>query len=240
MGGNMRKEIEVFSTMARDVFVNKSGKIIKESQGGPATFIKQTLDDLGIEYQLNLTNEVTVEILLTAQGEYGRIITPPKQKQIKTKTGNNFILVSTLLNEWIPPAEPANIFLDIQGYVRDGNNFGGMKPFVINSELASKLTCVKAEKDEAQFLEKTFLEEQKMKQLVITKGSDGLDLYIAGNLYQIQTKTINGLPDTVGAGDTWFSAYVAYQLQGFNYLDSATMAVDYVCKFLERKKERKR
>ncbi len=81
MEGNMKPNIEVYSTLARNVFINESGQIIKKLLGGPATFIQQTLDTVAVPYTLNLTNKVTVEILLTNQGEYGKIINPPKKNK---------------------------------------------------------------------------------------------------------------------------------------------------------------
>jgi len=230
------KKIEAFSTVAQDIFINEAGNILKQLPGGPATFIKPVFEDLGIDYVLNLADEVTVEILLTAQGEFGRITTSPKQRRIKPQRPDSVLLVSTLLDEWLPPLSQSVIFLDVQGYVRDGNNFGAMKPFVISPSLANQLVCVKAEESEAQFLEEDFLAAQKMKQLAITKGSRGLDLYVGGKVFEIPTRDITGLPDTVGAGDTWFSAYVGYQIQGYSCLDAAKMAAQYVCNFLEQKR----
>ena len=239
MEGNMKPNIEVYSTLARNVFINESGQIIKKLLGGPATFIQQTLDTVAVPYTLNLTNKVTVEILLTNQGEYGRIINPPKKKQVKPKKNKSLLLISTLLDEWMLPKKPSNIFLDIQGYVRNGLEFGGMKKFVINSELEAGLVCVKAEKNEAKILQPEFLERQKMKQLVITNGREGLDLFIKGKKYSISAQQISNLPDTVGAGDTWFSAYAAYQTLNFNCLTSAYKATNFVGQFLKNKKKEK-
>lgn len=239
MGGDMMPKITVFSTVAKDIFLNESGDILMKRVGGPATFIKQTLNELKIEYEINLSNEMTVEILLTRSGEYGRIKDPPQRKKIQPPSTFNILLISTILDEWILPLEFSNIFLDIQGYVRDGEKFGAMKPFNICPKLENNLLCLKAEKDEVNYLEKSFIERQKMKQLVITKGEDGLDLYVEGNFFEIKNKAIKDLPDTVGAGDTWFSAYLAYQTKGFSCFDSATMAIDYVRKFLKEKKKEK-
>ncbi len=234
----MKPKIEVFSTFARDVFLTEEGRICAEQPGGPATFIQQTLNALGSNYLLRTSNTVVVEILLTAQGEFGRIRDVPTRKMIKPLQSSDAVLISTLLDEWILPQTSKQIFLDIQGYVRNGDKFGGMKPYVIPPQTECVLTCVKAEQDEAEFLPPDFLERQKNKQLVITKGREGAELFVRGEKYIIPTIPMEDLPDTVGAGDTWFSAYVAYQLQGDDCIMAAEKATTFTTQFLQRKRRK--
>jgi len=229
------KRIEVYSTFATDRFVNPAGTILKESVGGPAYFITQVLSDLKIPHSVCSSPGVVVEILLTPEGEFGRIQTAPAQKTIK-HLNNSILLVSTLLRDWKLIAGKSPIYLDVQGYVRDGDNFGQKQLWTFSSEIASALMCVKGTEEEISYLDPKFIINQKIKrQLIVTKGSAGADLYCNGKHYFIPTQQIIKSSDTVGAGDTWFAVFVAQQSRGFSPKDSAETATEYVRKFLTKK-----
>ncbi len=228
--------VEVFSTFATDIYITEKGLTLKNQLGGPALFIQKTLDSMGIDYALNSTSTAIVEIKLTSYGEFGRIVLAPKVKRVVPLRKSSILLISTLLDEWMLPKKSARVFLDVQGYVRNGSHFGGKQLFSINPNIESMLECIKANEVEIKYLSPDFLRKQKMKMLVITRGNKGVELFSGGKQYVFPATYVTGLTDSVGAGDTWFSAFVAYQAQGFNFYKAANMANIMVTKFLKTKK----
>ena len=229
------KAIEVYSTYAQDRFVNSTGQILKESKGGPASFIVNVLQDLQIPFTIYSPEKIVVEILLTQNGEFGRIPMAPQKSQIKPAK-NKILLISTLLNEWELWAGSSPIYLDVQGYVRNGTDFGKKQKWIVPKPLWGSLICIKGTKEEISCLDQEFLDEQKAKrQLIITRGALGADIFIQGRNFFIPAIKTTDLPDTVGAGDTWFAAYVAKQISGLGAKEAAEFATEYVARFLQGK-----
>lgn len=55
------------------------------------------------------------------------------------------------------------------------------------------------------------------------------------NFFHVPAQRIDNLPDTVGAGDTWFASYVAKQALGKDSLESAQFATAFTADFLKGK-----
>lgn len=226
--------VEVFSTFATDKFI-RDGKVFKEANGGPALFIDQALTDLGVPHIVHSPGNVVVEILFTDQGEFGKVPVPPSQAPIAHRDGA-YIVVSTLLDDWKIVSGKSPVYVDIQGFVRDGSDFGKKKTWEVPEELWSTITCVKGTEEEITYLDSFFSQEQKRwRQLIATKGPEGADVFVQGERIHVPAQPILNLPDTVGAGDTWFAAYVSQQVIGNSAQESAEFATKHVANFLKRK-----
>lgn len=122
-------EITILSSLAEDRLIDKKGNLIKKQKGGPAQYLKNVFlkEDIGFNIY-GKPNVFDVEILITKDGEFGKINTKVKPisldfSAIKTP----FAVISTVLDEY--KLDNINqfsgkVFLDVQGYVRNGKDFG--------------------------------------------------------------------------------------------------------------------
>lgn len=228
------KSIEVYSAYALDRYI-RNDKVFRESPGGPALFINETLTDLNIPHKVYSPDPVIVEILFTDLGEFGKVPHPPEKQNISGKNGS-LIIISTLLDEWRIVDGIGSLYVDIQGYVRDGSDFGKKRDWSVPKNLWPQIECIKGTEEEIRFLDQEFIIDQKAnRQLIITQGAAGVDLFVKAEQLHIDAETLSNLPDTVGAGDTWFAAYVAHQALGKDFREAAAFATKYVAHFLRRK-----
>lgn len=233
-------DITLLATHSTDRLINKDGGLIKEQAGGPALFISSVLKNEGVEFDSLSPEPVMVEILTTENSELGRIPNPPKLLKvdfsgIKSPT----IIISTLLNEIDLEnisSFKGQVFLDIQGYVRDGRNFGKKKYWRPTEEIIDTVSCLKATTEEIKYVNSEFLEKLKNKILLVTHGPDGSTLYCQGKKYTTCPKKIVLTDNAVGAGDTLFAYFISQLIQGKSPFDSLEYATTRTSVFLSRNK----
>ena len=234
----MQKEISVFSTKAIDTLLNRNGEVISRQPGGPIFFIENVFKKTGIPFKSYNRKPVNVEILITDKGEFGRIPNPPRSLAIPFSKKENWIIVSTLLSEWnfskIKNFQ-GKIFVDIQGFVRDGRDFGKKRVWEESKNFANKIFCLKGTKQEVSFLPTEVQESQKSRMLVVTDGKNGVDLFFQGTKTYIPVEKVVKTKDTIGAGDTFFAYFVVAMFQGKSPVEAAKTAIQKTSEFLERK-----
>lgn len=173
--------VSILSTHAQDVLTNRSGKVLSVQKGGPIFFLEKSLRLLNVPYKSTFGKEVIVNILITQDGEYGTINIPPKIIKAEKQKLSDWIIISTLLDEWditnLIKNNGIKLFIDIQGYVRDGKNLGKKHPWEQLASFHQNIYCIKGTEEEISCISKEILEEQKKKMLIITRGSEGLDLF---------------------------------------------------------------
>jgi hypothetical protein len=234
--------VTLVSTYTEDVLVDDFGTTLRSVKGGPAYFISKALEDIEIPVTCVTGDPMTVEILLRTDGEFGRIVDIPK-RQTLPRDISDWVIVSTVLDEWDiinTVAKPKYLCVDLQGFVRDGREFGSKHAWAEAINAISIAYCIKGTKEEISFLPPEAIEQQKQKLLVITDGSEGLDLYFKGTRTHIDGVTIRGLPDTIGAGDTFFGYFVGGMHAGAAPAEAARNAVVKTAEFLQRKKQSQR
>lgn len=233
----MKEAVELYSTLAEDTKLRPNGEVISRQEGGPLLFIKNVFDQEGIPYVVHPGLIMGVEILIRDDGEFGKI--KPPERIIKATQSDNWIVVSTLLDEWdisgIESIDP-NVFLDIQGYVRDGSAFGKKKHWAPTAQLQSSILCMKGTSEELEYVPQDIVEKQKESILISTMGENGLDLFWQSNRIHVPANKVQDLPDTVGAGDTFFSYFIAAMFKGDDPVIAATYATQKTAKFLKSKK----
>jgi len=224
--------VTVISTFATDKLIKNSGVTFRK--GGPALFITRTLDELNIPYDLFCSDNAIVEIDMRGNNEKGRIIRVTPIKRV-SEIRKGLVLISTLLKEFELKAIGEFPCLDIQGYVRDGTGFGKKKKF--DSEELEKFEVVKATGEEIQYIPKSRVNSIKV--LVVTNGCEGFDVITQGEKYSFRTNRIE-CDDTIGAGDTFFTAFCVKYYQTKNIFWSAEFAKRVTNEFLENKKALKK
>ena len=230
-----KRYINILSSFSKDRLIDEQGTVLALQAGGPALFIKNTLENTGVPFKLNCGTPIEVEILITNKGEFGRISQLPRQ-QTNDLALADWAIVSTVLDEWqLNEPLPSKLFVDLQGYVRDGSDFGKKQTSTIINRLAGKVFCLKGTKEEVSYLAKNSLERQKKKLLVITNGSQGVELYYRGKYKYFPVSKVENLSNTIGAGDTFFAYFVASMFQDDNPAVAAQYAIEQTNKFLKTK-----
>jgi putative hydrolase of the HAD superfamily len=237
-------KITILSTFAKDKLFFKKECLYKEQDGGPAFYISRVFEDEKIPFDLKSVPKIEVDILINKRGEFGKILSKPEAMKIDySKIESPYLFISTILDE-VDLSGINNfkgkVFIDIQGYVRNGNDFGRKKFWNPKGEIADSFFCVKGTKEEIEYIPIDFRNRQKKKMLVITDGSNGSVVYCKGIKYKIKPKEKIKVADTIGAGDT----YLAYFICKFIVTESARVSIEYATKkvfnFLSDKRKEKK
>lgn len=231
-----KSKITVISTFANDKLFDEKGKQIGEQKGGPAYFITKTFKKEDIPFDLITSKEITVEILLKNGNELGRIpenIIPRFINFSKIKTPE--ILISFILNQCnLENFElyKGRVFLDVQGYVRNGSGFGKKKYWDVPDKISNNIFGLKATDYELKFIPKHLVEQQKKKLLIITKGKLGIEVYRSNLKYLLKPKVIIKTKNTIGAGDTLFASFISEFIKTNDVKSSCIYAIDKTSNFL--------
>lgn len=230
--------LTVLSTHATDILLDKDGIELRRQEGGPAFFIEAALTDASTPFIMHTGPRFNVEVMLGVAGELGRMKKTTEDQEAPTVM-SPYLLVSTVLDEWplLIPGFSGMQFIDIQGYVRDGSAFGHKRPLEIPDGFAP--FCIKGTEEEVRCLPQAFIEEQKQRCLIVTKGAAGADVYLAGEKTALAPTEVVTAKDTLGAGDTFFSYVVAAYLRTSDMIENVREAMEKTSSFLLRTKERK-
>lgn len=229
-------KITILSIFANDQFVSEKGTIIHKQIGGPAFYINRVLKKERVFFTMKTGPKMEVKILITEAGEFGKVLKKPTPKAIRfSQIKTPFLLISSVLNEF----DLANlfsfkgkVFLDVQGYVRDGSSFGKKKIWKPNELVFANIFCLKGTEEELKNIPKKHIEAQKQKVLLITKGKLGCEIFAFGKRYNIKPTKIVATKNTTGAGDTFFAYFVSHFVKTSDVLNSAKYAVEKTSLFL--------
>ncbi|QQG44204.1 MAG: hypothetical protein HYW86_05090 [Candidatus Roizmanbacteria bacterium] len=232
--------ISIFSSFAKDYLYNEKGNFLSKQKGGPAYYITQALKKAAVDFKLEHVFKLKTEILIKENDEFGKITAVPVPFKIDfSNIDAPYLLISSLLNEFSLDGigdYKGQIFLDIQGYVRDGQDFGKKKHWRPGKGIQQSIFCLKAGDYEISYIPKSFIEIQKEKILLITKGTKGCDLFVFGKKYSFETQRVIKTKNTLGAGDTFFANFVSNYMKTENPLEGIHFATDRVLEFLSSKK----
>ncbi|MDP3975827.1 MAG: PfkB family carbohydrate kinase [bacterium] len=231
--------ITLFSTLAKDTLVDNDGNTIKEQVGGPAFYLLKIFRKEKISTITKLAGPVGVQILVNEYGEFGKIPKIPKKIKIDFKKVNTpFSVISTLLDEFNLQSldkYKGKIFLDIQGYVRDGLNFGKKQSWRPPPEIMNNIFCLKGTEEELSYLPEKFLRIQKQKILLITRGGKGCKVFTNEKFFTVKPDQIIETSDTIGTGDTFFAYFIAQFLKTGDVVASGQWATEQTARFLTQK-----
>jgi ribokinase len=213
-----KQAISVLATYTDDILVDVDGRTIATQPGGPALFLKQALENDGVSFKDFEKEKLRVKILLDDRGEFGKVSTKPKISKVNHKNLSDWVIISTVLNEWdisCMSKSSKKLFVDLQGYVRNGNDYGQKKSWEGIDQIYKNIFCIAGTEEEVACLPEEVIEDQKSKRtLVITRGSRGTEIFSKGKRYYIPTEEVINLRDTIGAGDTFFGYFVSSLYQG--------------------------
>lgn len=237
---NMKNsKVSVVSSYARDTLVDERGNIISSQEGGPLIFIKNALEINNVPHELFYGPKIEIEILVADSGEFGKLASKITSKEIDFKNLSDWTIISTLSDEWrfnkIKDYKKGKIFVDIQGYVRDGNNFGGKKFWEESQFFNDKIFCMKGTREELCYLPEKVIEDQKKRLLIITDGEKGVEIHSRNKRRYFNLKKRVVVKNTIGAGDTFLGSFIAKLFKGYSIEESAIFAQKQTSIFLQKK-----
>ena len=94
---------------------------------------------------------------------------------------------------------------------------------------------MKGTREEVSYVPKSSLEKQKERMLIITDGEDGGEIFYNGINKKFPLKDKIHPKDTIGAGDTFFSYFVAALYNGKDPFESMESAQLETVVFLKKK-----
>ena len=226
-----KKKFAVLSSFADDIILNNDTMTLEKREGGPALFIKKTLDDLGEEYDIARSKKGIVEILIEGGVEKGRIVNPGKVYHPRINA--NTVLVSTLLDEVNLEritGEYDHIYVDVQGFVRDPTQFGCKKDW--NIKRFKKIKMLKTTDYEMKHIPPALLEQVKQNGiLIVTRGGGDVTVYDHGKEHTFKVDELH-VGDTIGAGDTLFAAFSSKYAETGDVNKAMEFGLEHTKKFL--------
>ncbi|MDE1941068.1 MAG: carbohydrate kinase family protein, partial [Patescibacteria group bacterium] len=97
-----------------------------------------------------------------------------------------------------------------------------------------QVVALKVNRREFQHVHKSIIDLFKNRILLLTKGSDGVELWHHGHRTNIRGHKISPT-DTLGAGDTFFGSFVVKFLETNNAVRAAKFAVSKAEELLKKK-----
>ncbi|MFA6048125.1 MAG: PfkB family carbohydrate kinase [Parcubacteria group bacterium] len=225
--------IDIYSTFAKD-FIYSNNNLISQRKGGPAFFIENVFKKNDIKYRLFTGEPIQIKIQVIEKGESGTIESKIIKKAIIENNRNDFILISTISDEWILKSDlskEGEIFLDVQGYVRAAKEDGS----IYKSILWNNIFCMKGTQQEIDLIPEDIIERQKDKLLIITNGNKGCKILFKKKERSFSPQRIIVAKDTIGAGDTFFASFMVKFMHTNDITKSGNFAVEETEKFLASK-----
>ena len=226
--------IKIFSTYTKDEIYNQDNGLKITRNGGPAFFIENVFKKNKIKHKV-ISQKAVIEIRVKNGIESGMVRNELKEKNVKNVKGTDLVVISTVDGEWVLDQKvsgKAQVFLDVQGYVR-----GAIKNVeMYKSDFWNHIFCMKGNEREIKEIPNNIIKNQKNKCLIITKGSKGAVIYFKNKKYVFAAKKIK-LNDSIGAGDTFFAGFIAGFVRNKGDVEkSGKFAIEKVGEFLLTKK----
>lgn len=228
----------VASTAAEDRLFDGSGRLLRRQAGGPLFFIHRVLMQEGLPHVVSAPAEsASVDIRLREGEEVGRVTFVPDHPFSWRDIVSDNVLISTLLEE-VPlvgaEAYGGRIFLDAQGYVRSARL--SRRPWPMADGSWPSVFCLKATEEECAYTDARFIEDQKRRILLVTRGARGVAGWAYGVGFGAEPDRVLRPSDTLGAGDSFFAYFVAGIIRNLSVRQSVRRAVAKTSGFLAAKR----
>lgn len=230
-------ELTLIASRAIDRLVDINNQLIKTQLGGPAYYLANVFTKEKISFTSLSPEPLEVEIMISNDDEKGRVVAKPLPWAVSfTEIKTPVVVVSSIVDEIdisTLQSYSGQVFLDVQGFVRDGNSFGAKKMWQPSVSMMKGVTCLKTTAEEQPYLLPAIVENQKQAMLLVTHGTAGSILYWRGQEYRVVPQKVIANNHTIGAGDTLFAYFICALLRGTDPIESLQWATTCTSVFLE-------
>ena len=185
-------------------------------QGGPAHYMGLALRRLCVPFGVITGDTAVVEVIPGPDGE--KYVIPRLDPiPIPSPLLDDAIVLSPIMREIAPKSirEARGLLaLDLQGFVRrPGDPAGGFDRNVDLAALLSRADVIKAAEPELAALTTESREAARSAIVLVTHGDQGASIQHDGRTDRIEARPVPA-PNTIGAGDTFLSAFIVAILDG--------------------------
>lgn len=231
--------ITIVSTHTCDRFPPDESGYVREIPGGPAHYIAEALDRLGVSHRL-VTGDVALVTVLPGPDGEAYIIPPLPCIDLPPRFDSPATILSPISREIDPvdvPPSDGLLVVDLQGFVRVPGRPSTELETIDLTALLARASVVKASEAEIAHLDKPSLRALAGVTLVTTYGRKGVVLRTAGQRYSVAADPVE-TPHTIGAGDSFLASFVTYLLQSDPPLRAAERAARFTEEMLRERARR--
>lgn len=221
-------QLTLVSTFTEDHLPGKNGHV-RVQQGGPAHYMGAALERLGVPFHLVTGPTAVVEVIPGADGE--RYVIPKLHPiSLTAPLRGDAVILSPVMREILPEAVPpvdGLLALDLQGFVRRPlDPGGGLDRDVDLAGLLCRTHIVKASEPELRALTGRSRDAMANAAVLVTRGRDGATIQCGGSSETIVAMPV-AAPNTIGAGDTFLSAFIVSVLEGASTREAGERAARF-------------
>lgn len=204
--------------------------------GGPAYYCGKVIKSLGYKPAI-ITGKEPADVFITISDRKEHIrIDQTLRIGLPKKLPSRNVILSPILGEFDLRklrSRKCIVFLDAQGYIRTPL---GRAEFDWQCDLRDldNVIALKVNRREFRHVHKSIVDVFKRRILLLTKGSDGVELWDHGKWINIPGHKVHST-DTLGAGDTFFGSFVIKFLETEDAAVAAKFAVSQAEDLLKKK-----
>ncbi len=232
--GNMAK-FYIAGCFADNIIVDNDKDRIEKRAGGPAYFIKNTLDALGENYEVAKGKRGIVEIHVHGKKEIGRF--PRACKLSFAPITSKIVLAYAISNELCLDSLKGNyeeIYMDAKGFVRDPEKFGKQRKCGIKN--VERVKVLKATPSEIEFLPENLLSQVRENGILLVTEPSCVTLIERGDESRFIVKEVSA-PQSVGMEETFFAAFSSEYSKNKEAKKAVEFAIAHAREFTSREEK---
>lgn len=231
------KAIHIISSYAVDTIAARPGRKAHKRTGGPALWYQRYFRTQPVRFVISHGRKPGVAQITLRQGhERGTLVKKPSVISLKRMQYADAFVVSTLADEF----DLASLVtlqglrcVDVQGYVREAKG-RGLKHMRISDGIAKSFDIVKMTAHEKKWISAKTLRIFKQKILLVTQSAKPTIVFEHRRRFAVKPRPVEAA-DTLGAGDTFFAAFVVAYVRKPNARKAVDIAMRATEKFLKGK-----
>lgn len=223
-----RPQFTIVSTFTSDRLPSREGMPTVQ-RGGPAHYMGLALRRLCVPFDLVTGQIAHVDVIPGPDGEK-YVIPRLNPIPIPRSLSGDAVVLSPIMREITPHSVPrvdGLLALDLQGFVRrPGDPAGGFDTGVDLEGLLSRVDVVKAAEAELAALTPESRNAARAATVLVTRGDKGASIQRGDHNIWVEARPVRA-PNTIGAGDTFLSAFIVALLEGKNPGDAGERAARF-------------
>ena len=220
---------------ADNIIINRDKDEIEMREGGPAHYIKNAFDELGEEYEIAKGKKGIMEIHIQNGEEAGRF--PLACRMPNSPISSEIVLAYPILGEVSLDrlkGEFKHIYADSRGFVRDPENFGGKRNWVVKN--VERVKVLKTTPVEMKYVPENLLSHVRKNGVLLVYKGGKVSVTENGNEVEYAAEKCEA-SESIGCRETFFAAFSSEYSKSNDAKKAVEFAIEYIKKFRTKKKE---